>query len=137
MLQEKKVEAQGLPTHRLSSQKQLQFQQRVFFQFMLLEKVSPELKGFCRGQRYNSLTSYAQEGSLAQKPLEFASSSKKITPTVNIHRKKQSDTDIYEKPYTSHCHSLKNHQVEKSYTIPYLLYSTILIFPPVKAHYVA
>lgn len=48
-----------------------------FLQFMLLEKVSSELKGFCRGQQYNSLTCYTQEGSLAQKPLEFASSSKK------------------------------------------------------------
>lgn len=80
----------------------------VFLQFMLLEKVSSELKGFCRGQQYNSLTCYTQEGSLAQKPLEFASSSKKIIPTVNIRRKKQTDTDIYENPHTSHCRSLRN-----------------------------
>lgn len=104
---EKEVEAQGLLC-RLSSQKQLQFQQRFFLHFMLIETFSPELKGFCRGQQYNSLTCYTQEGSLAQKPLEFPSSSKKITPTVNIHRKKQTDADGYENPHTSHCHSPKN-----------------------------
>lgn len=96
-----------------------QFQQRFFLQFMLLEKVSPELKGFCRGQQYNNLTCYTHKGSLAQKPLEFASSSEKMTPTVNIHRKKQTDTDIYEKPYTSHCHSPKNSSGRKE------LYNTL------------
>lgn len=105
--------------HTLSSQKQPQFQQRFCLRFMLLEKVSPELKGFCRGQRYNSLICYTQEGSLAQKPLEFASSRKKMTPTVNIHRKKQADTDRYEKPHTSHCHSPKNSSRRKE------LYNTL------------
>lgn len=123
--------------HTLSSQKQPQFQQRFCLQFMLLEKASPELKGFCRGQRYNSLTCYTQEGSLAQKPLKFASSRKKWLPLwIFIERNRLTQIDM-KNPTLPTATAQRTHHVEKSYTIPYPLYSTILVFLPVKAHYVA
>lgn len=83
------------------------------------------LKGFCRRQWYNTSTCYTQEGFLGPKPSSVCFLQWKMTPTVDIHRRKQTYTDIYEKAHTIHCHSLKNSSggKELSKTLCFLLHS--------------
>lgn len=80
----------------------------IFLQFMVLQKDPSELKGFCRRQWYNTSTCYTQEGFLGPKPSWVCFLKWKMTLTVDIHRRKQTYTDIYEKSHTIHCHRLKN-----------------------------